>query len=278
MTRGRVHDERTQLSDRGNGIASSSTWSMSDTLSQNLPPPDWPPSIREAVDRAYNAPSRMLRTQNAAPMDHGYPHEMQHTTIPNTPLSFYGRSRDCALPQMHYTIDAFYDDPETSTYFVPSDYTHLPGFASNIDSADFRTTRSSSSQESVYAYAQGPLQYHLIETKTPSMVDISHGQITPRSSQSSQPTSNVGDVRTLDCPLCHNPYTGQYAQRNLHRHMESKHSSRASSDGAKHIRCNVEGCRSTFGRDDALLLHTRRSHPETNPPQAKKRKRTDEAS
>jgi hypothetical protein len=83
-------------------------------------------------------------------------------------------------------------------------------------------------------------------------------------------------ILKLHCRVCvDKSFTGQYAQRNLNRHMERFHSTCAASDDGKHIRCQQPGCTSTFGRPDALLVHLRRSHPELNTPPPKKRKRAD---
>lgn len=84
----------------------------------------------------------------------------------------------------------------------------------------------------------------------------------------------VNKTKTLRCLICvDNPtFTGQYAQRNLTRHME-KHSPCTGTDSGRHIRCGQPGCMSTFARPDALLIHLRRSHPELNTPPPKKRKR-----
>jgi len=79
---------------------------------------------------------------------------------------------------------------------------------------------------------------------------------------------------SLRCLICADgtSFTGQYAQRNLNRHME-KHNSCGGASSRRHIRCGQPGCTSAFGREDALLVHLRRSHPELNTPPAKKRKR-----
>ncbi|KAF1842734.1 uncharacterized protein K460DRAFT_287456, partial [Cucurbitaria berberidis CBS 394.84] len=85
------------------------------------------------------------------------------------------------------------------------------------------------------------------------------------------------NTQTLTCPRCPNKqYTGNWAHRNLLRHLENKHSDLEFPNGVKHIRCNQEGCDSVFGRNDARLVHERRSHPELDTPPPKKRKRTDE--
>jgi len=94
-----------------------------------------------------------------------------------------------------------------------------------------------------------------------------HGGLKPKSA------NKKTSLRCLVCvekPL----FTGQYAQRNLNRHME-KHKACTGARSNRHIRCGQPGCASTFGREDALLVHLRRSHPELNTPPAKKRKRED---
>lgn len=97
--------------------------------------PDWPPSIHEAVDNAYNAPSQILQPQDAAVvLGNEYPRETPHQTMPNLSLSFYGRSLESALPQMQFGIDAFLDDPdpivdpEMDTNLVVDNYAHSPDF------------------------------------------------------------------------------------------------------------------------------------------------------
>ncbi|KAH6878566.1 hypothetical protein BKA58DRAFT_97986 [Alternaria rosae] len=101
----------------------------------------------------------------------------------------------------------------------------------------------------------------------PSASDYRNGH------ESARPKA-VKKKTSLRCSVCVDkpPFTGQYAQRNLNRHME-KHGTCAESRSERHIRCGQPGCTSTFGREDALLVHLRRSHPELNTPPAKKRKR-----
>ena len=81
---------------------------------------------------------------------------------------------------------------------------------------------------------------------------------------------------TLRCLICVDQpeFRGKYAQRNLNRHME-KHNPIGTVRDTRHIRCGQPGCNCKFGREDALLVHLRRSHPELNTPPAKKRKRDD---
>ena len=85
-----------------------------------------------------------------------------------------------------------------------------------------------------------------------------------------------GQSDTLRCLVCVDKpqFTGRYAQRNFNRHME-KHSPCSGWPSRRHIRCRQPGCTSTFGREDALLVHLRRSHPEMDTPPAKKKKRVD---
>ncbi|CAI9629520.1 unnamed protein product [Alternaria burnsii] len=88
-------------------------------------------------------------------------------------------------------------------------------------------------------------------------------------------SSNItSDKSSLRCSVCVDKplFTGQYAQRNLNRHM-ARHEPCLGQRSNRHIRCEQPGCTSTFGREDALLVHLRRSHPELNTPPAKKRKR-----
>jgi hypothetical protein len=84
-------------------------------------------------------------------------------------------------------------------------------------------------------------------------------------------SSNAPEPR---CPICvGKPFTGQYAQRNLARHMENhKQEKTAGPDGISNNKCRQPGCTSTFRRDDALLVHMRRAHPDLDIPPAKKRK------
>lgn len=108
----------------------------------------------------------------------------------------------------------------------------------------------------------GSLQYHLIKTKSRTNCRTPHSDETRKAEV---------------CPLCPNKqYTGVWAHRNLMRHMETMHAPCASSTGLKQIRCSFDGCDRTFRREDACLVHERRSHPELNRPPAAKRKRSDD--
>ncbi|KAL1795240.1 hypothetical protein ACET3X_007056 [Alternaria dauci] len=108
--------------------------------------------------------------------------------------------------------------------------------------------------------------------------DSTTGNPTPPASDTAndRDTSShiVNDKSSLRCLVCLDKpaFTGQYAQRNLNRHM-AKHEPCVGQGNNRHIRCEQPGCTSTFGREDALLVHLRRSHPELNTPPAKKRKR-----
>ena len=61
----------------------------------------------------------------------------------------------------------------------------------------------------------------------------------------------------LFCNLCANKFAGEYAKGNLSRHKRQKHG-----DGEQSYTCQVAGCMKSFKRQDALLKHNRRSHPE----------------
>ncbi|KAH7068472.1 hypothetical protein FB567DRAFT_249600 [Paraphoma chrysanthemicola] len=100
----------------------------------------------------------------------------------------------------------------------------------------------------------------------------------PSGPASPSPRPSDNNSHRLPCPICVNkaPFTGVYAHRNLNRHMESMHAPCASADGVKHIRCSFQECDKTFRREDARLVHERRSHPELNRPPPSKRKRSGE--
>ncbi|KAF2028125.1 hypothetical protein EK21DRAFT_70481, partial [Setomelanomma holmii] len=105
---------------------------------------------------------------------------------------------------------------------------------------------------------EGPhtLQYHLIQPRARSECRT----------LTSCFMGNSGQV--LPCPLCPDrPFTGVWAHRNLSRHMENLH-------GVKHLPCGHEDCPRTFRREDARLVHERRSHPELNRPPPTRRKRS----
>lgn len=157
----------------------------------------------------------------------------------------------------------------------------------------------SSDHDAYYVYPGDSLDYHTIGINVAAAIDTMSLQtrtITPQSSQSSQTGSlkyvfllmnpdSVSGIRRLlsyrsdkqirSCPICEDKqFTGSYAQRNLARHLETKHST--SPDGVKTVSCTYPGCQSTFKRGDARLIHERRVHPDSNTPQAKKRKRNGE--
>jgi hypothetical protein len=145
-------------------------------------------------------------------------------------------------------------------------------------------------------YQPSPLQYHLIRTKSridckENVTDVplspcSSGLTTQSSSRYVPPSASeilVGllvysnESRTLSCHLCiDKQYTGVWAHRNLMRHMESAHAPSSSTDGGKHLPCGDVKCDRTFRREDARLVHERRSHPELNRPPPTKRKRSGE--
>ncbi|KAH8732636.1 hypothetical protein GQ44DRAFT_696209 [Phaeosphaeriaceae sp. PMI808] len=86
-----------------------------------------------------------------------------------------------------------------------------------------------------------------------------------------------GKKGALLCPLCPDrQYNGEWAHRNLTRHMERVHAPCSSTDGVRLFICSHGECDKTFKREDARLVHERKSHPELNRPPPTKRKRSGE--
>jgi len=90
-------------------------------------------------------------------------------------------------------------------------------------------------------------------------------------------SASSSNGQNVPCSLCPDKlFTGVWAQRNLNRHLEAVHAPYSSHDGVKHFRCSMGECSRTFRRNDARLVHERRSHPELNRAPATRRKKSGE--
>lgn len=206
-------------------------------------------SFQAAADAPNSFHNRMLLTSlpPAPPSPKTMPEDNSRDDLPNS------RRADSGIGSFDDSPDFNNPPPDNQWIFdqavfdgrSPDDFFHTDHPEENNDESQ-RT---------------GPLQYHLIKTKSRTNVRTVHSE----------------DVKTEICPLCPNKqYTGAWAHRNLTRHMEAMHAPCASSTGLKQIKCSLNGCGRTFRRDDARLVHERRSHPELNRPPAAKRKRSDD--
>lgn len=75
------------------------------------------------------------------------------------------------------------------------------------------------------------------------------------SAQLSLTEGPVPEETVCCCELCDVKFHGEYAKRNLARHVQMRHVER---EGA--LKCPEDGCGKQFRRTDALLLHKRREH------------------
>jgi hypothetical protein len=189
------------------------------------------------------------------------------------------------------------DDASAFVGFADPTNFHFDGneYNESLQGTHFAAWKGSENQDPS-RHQPSPLQYHLIRTKSrvdckENVTDVpllpcSSG-LTTRLSARCVPLSAAGSLvglllcsnenRTLSCHLCTDKqYTGVWAHRNLMRHMESAHAPSSSTDGGKHLRCGHVNCDRTFRREDARLVHERRSHPELNRPPPTKRKRSGE--
>jgi len=134
-------------------------------------------------------------------------------------------------------------------------------------------------QENDSAYGSMPLQYHLIQTKSQIAMNESFQRERLSNSTSQAPSSPGHETETvLYCDLCdpRRSFRGNWAPRNLSRHMDQAHTPCTSSSGMKDFRCGLESCPRIFRRADARLVHERHSHPELNRPPPVRRKRSGE--
>ncbi|KAF2662990.1 hypothetical protein K491DRAFT_686139 [Lophiostoma macrostomum CBS 122681] len=81
------------------------------------------------------------------------------------------------------------------------------------------------------------------------------------------------------CSYCGLQFHGEWALRNVNRHIESKHPvagpSITTENGEAVYRCGA--CDNKYRRKDARLKHERCRHPELQRPPAKPRRKPDEA-
>ncbi|KAF2831785.1 hypothetical protein CC86DRAFT_367060 [Ophiobolus disseminans] len=111
------------------------------------------------------------------------------------------------------------------------------------------------------------------QARTQHLVEA-QAMVSNHATPSPNPPPSATDAQFLTCPLCTDKrYTGVWAHRNLTRHMERVHAPSCSVGGVRHFPCSRGDCERTFRREDARLVHERRSHPELNrPPPTKRRK------
>ncbi|OAL07254.1 hypothetical protein IQ06DRAFT_341993 [Phaeosphaeriaceae sp. SRC1lsM3a] len=230
------------------------------------------------------ASSSQATTQEDATELHAILTDESSQAAANTPNSFYYRVLQTTLPHMQprmktmseeisYTEDPSEDHRADSGIGefddIPpfNNFAHSPPFVFDHPDEnhwhpenDFFPAHNTKKHEEESQYT-GPLQYHLMQTESRTTVRNVHPDETKKAEV---------------CHLCHRQYTGTWAHRNLTRHMESVHAPCSSSTGQKQIRCGFDGCDRTFRREDARLVHERRSHPELNrPPPAKRRRSAD---
>jgi hypothetical protein len=212
----------------------------------------WPPSIYEAANSTYLDGSSYGITSKAipsthAPLTHGF-------SLPNRMSSLQILPRDTSARDKLVTEDLLGICAYRSSLY-PS---YSRSFSLTVPPADI-------SLDGLFESDRGERSAGLVnKEEEPAREQPGH-------SQSQDERVPFGCSICVDKPR----FTGQYAQRNLNRHMENHHSTAKLARSGRHIRCGQPGCTSTFGREDALLVHLRRSHPELSMPPRKRRKRLD---
>ncbi|OAL44158.1 hypothetical protein IQ07DRAFT_254182 [Pyrenochaeta sp. DS3sAY3a] len=272
--------ERSEVIQQPNWVAiatPTSTYPLSNQPVETLYESHLPPSIRLAVENSYYAPH--VENPYQGPIK-GYSSSEEDFFPPFSPdrLAFSSRSLQSG---QNYGLDEYLTAPESSSFPIIHQATDLDPRAVNFlglqttsgnpNRNSLSSFSGSSSHGSLCSRSHDSLQYHLIGASTGGPLETRSAakrHLTPESSRSSQATSNNDDEQTKSCPICKDTsYRGNDARRNLNRHMENKHPT----GGAKQYLCKE--CGSTFSRNDAFLVHARRSHPEMDVPAAKPRKK-----
>ncbi|KAH7379290.1 hypothetical protein DE146DRAFT_637724 [Phaeosphaeria sp. MPI-PUGE-AT-0046c] len=243
-------------------------------------------------------------SQAAADTPYSFHNRARRTTLPRTQSSNNAMPEDARIDDLSnsYRADSgignFDDLPafDNHVHDPPLAFGHQDEYHWHAENGLFPADDTKENDE------ENPhtcsLQYHLIKT-------------TSRTNVRNVPSDETKKAEV--CPLCPNKqYTGVWAHRNLTRHIdcltmsvncavansttsfaispptsgvlltagpnfrESVHAPCASSDGLRQIRCGYHNCDRTFRREDARLVHERKSHPELNRPPAAKRKRSDD--